>query len=81
MLLMGGGVVGGHVYTSWPGLASANLYQGDLDVTTDIRTVLSELLVKRALETNLSAAFPGFTPGPYLGCFSSTAASGYASAA
>lgn len=71
MLLMGGGVVGGHVYTDWPGLASAKLYQGDLDVTTDIRTVMSELLLKRGQEANLAAVFPGFVPGPYLGCFAS----------
>jgi uncharacterized protein (DUF1501 family) len=71
MLLMGGGVVGGHVYTDWPGLAPAKLYQGDLDVTTDIRTVMSELLVKRGQESNLAAVFPGFVPGPYLGCFAS----------
>ena len=71
MLLMGGGVVGGHVYTDWPGLGSAQLYQGDLDVTTDIRTVMSELLVKRGQEVNLAAVFPGFVPGPYLGCFAS----------
>lgn len=69
MLLMGGGVIGGNVYTDWPGLGPSQLYSGDLDVTTDIRTVFSELLAKRAQETDLASVFPGFAPGPYLGCF------------
>ncbi len=71
MLMMGGGVLGGTVYGDWPGLSSAKLYNGDLDVTVDYRTILSELLVKRAREPNLSAAFPGFSPGPFMGCFKS----------
>ena len=57
------------VYSQWPGLADANLFDGDLDVTIDYRTVLSELLRKRAGDENLASQFPGFTPGPWLGCF------------
>ena len=81
MLLMGGGVLGGVVYSNWPGLSAAKLYNGDLDATVDMRTVLSELLVKRAREPNLAAAFPGFSPGPYLGCFNALSSTAYASAA
>ncbi len=46
--VMGGGVRGGQVYGRWPGLAPANLDQGDLAGTTDYRTVLAEALEKRA---------------------------------
>ena len=69
MLLMGGGVVGGQVYAEWPGLADANLFNGDLDITVDYRTVLNELLHKRCRDGNAEGPFPGFEPGPWLGCF------------
>ncbi len=69
MFMMGASVIGGKVYAEWPGLADANLFNGDLDVTIDYRTVLNELLQKRAQDSNLAAQFPGFTPGPWLGCF------------
>jgi uncharacterized protein (DUF1501 family) len=63
--LMGGGVNGGQVITTWPGLDTANLEMGeDLRITTDLRTVLSELLSKRLAGTNLDSVFPEFT-GPY----------------
>lgn len=69
MFMMGGSVIGGKVYAEWPGLADANLFNGDLDVTIDYRTVLNELMHKRARDGYLEAQFPGFTPGPWLGCF------------
>jgi uncharacterized protein (DUF1501 family) len=69
MLLMGGGVAGRTVYRNWPGLADAQLFRGDLAITTDFRTVLSELLEKRMGGTDLSVVFPGFTPQPRLGAF------------
>ena len=63
--LMGGGVNGGQVVTEWPYLDTANLEMGeDLRITTDLRTVLSELLSTRLVGTNLDSVFPGFT-GPY----------------
>ena len=62
--LLGGGVNGGQVVGSWPGLDLPNLEMGeDLKITTDLRTVLSELLTKRLGGTDISAVFPGFT-GP-----------------
>lgn len=69
MLLMGGSVLGGKVYSEWPGLADANLFNGDLDITTDYRTVLNELLHKRTQDSHADLQFPGFQPGPWLGCF------------
>jgi uncharacterized protein (DUF1501 family) len=69
MLLMGGGVVGNTVYRQWPGLSDAALFRGDLAITIDYRTVLSELLDKRLGGTDLGYVFPGFTPQPYVGAF------------
>ncbi|MGH8108260.1 MAG: DUF1501 domain-containing protein, partial [Arenimonas sp.] len=69
MLVMGGSVLGGKVYCEWPGLADANLFNGDLDITVDYRTVFNELLHKRAQDGMVETQFPGFTPGPWLGCF------------
>ncbi|MCG7981503.1 MAG: DUF1501 domain-containing protein [Candidatus Thiodiazotropha lotti] len=61
---MGGGVNGGQVITDWPGLSTADLHLGeDLAITTDLRTLLAELLNKRLGGTDLSRVFPGFT-GP-----------------
>jgi uncharacterized protein (DUF1501 family) len=60
MFVMGGNVNGGRVYGSWPGLSNQQLYQGDdLAVTTDYRTVLAEIISKRAGNPNISTVFPG----------------------
>ncbi len=68
MFLLGGGVRGGRVYTDWPGLAPEQLYgPGDLEVTTDYRTVLAEILERRVLNSKIAEVFPGFTSPGYLG--------------
>lgn len=67
MFLMGGGVNGGRVYGDWPGLQEENLDRGDLAITTDYRTVLSEIVKKRLLNDQLSQVFPDFTQTPFLG--------------
>jgi uncharacterized protein (DUF1501 family) len=60
--LMGGGVNGGQVISDWPGLDLANLALGeDLRITTDLRSVISEMLNKRLGGTNVATVFPGFT--------------------
>ncbi len=70
MLAMGAGVLGGQVYGEWPGLAPQDLvYTGDLDITTDYRTVLAELLSKRFGQTDFGAVFPDWTPEGELGLF------------
>jgi len=62
--LMGGGVNGGQIISDWPGLDLPNLELGeDLRITTDLRTVISEMLNKRLGGTDVSTVFPGFT-GP-----------------
>ena len=68
MFLMGGGINGRKVYGSWPTLAPEALADpGDLAVTTDYRTILSEVLERRLGNPQVSQVFPGFTAGGYLG--------------
>jgi uncharacterized protein (DUF1501 family) len=67
MFIMGGGVNGGRVYGDWPGLEEENLDRGDLAITTDYRTVLSEIVQKRLLNPQLSQVFPDFQQTPFLG--------------
>ena len=65
MLALGGGVKGGKVYGSWPGLAADRLYENrDLTVTTDFRDVFGELLVKQFGVASLNAVFPGYAATP-----------------
>lgn len=45
MWVLGGKIRGGKVYGEWPGLSTAELYQGrDLAITTDFRDVISAVL-------------------------------------
>lgn len=61
MMVLGGNVNGGNMYGSWPGLANEQLDNGvDLAVTTDYRTVLSEIMVKRNLVKDPQVIFPKF---------------------
>ncbi|MBI4533496.1 MAG: DUF1501 domain-containing protein, partial [Candidatus Melainabacteria bacterium] len=62
MFILGGNVNGGQIYGKWPGLSTQQLdEQVDLAVTTDYRTILSEILAHRLGNTNLDFVFPGFT--------------------
>ncbi len=62
MFALGGGVKGGKVYGDWPGLQPDQLYEGrDLNVTTDFRSVLGELVLKQMGNHDLSHVFPGFS--------------------
>ena len=64
MFVLGGDVRGGKVYGDWPGLEKEQLYEGrDLNLTTDFRDVLGELVSRHLGNTNLSGVFPGYT-GP-----------------
>jgi uncharacterized protein (DUF1501 family) len=65
MLLLGGAVRGGRVYTAWPGLSPAALLDGDLAVTTDYRAVIGELLQKRCGFGALDGVFPGVKPSTF----------------
>lgn len=57
-----GGPVRGGLYGAWPGLANDQLYDAaDLDITTDFRRVLSEIVVDRLGNPNWQQVFPGYT--------------------
>jgi uncharacterized protein (DUF1501 family) len=63
MFVLGGAVRGGKVHGDWPGLEREQLYEGrDLNVTTDFRTVLAELVAKQIGNRQIATVFPGFDP-------------------
>lgn len=67
-LVLGGQVKGGKMYGKWPGLATHELNNNvDLDVTTDYRTVLSEVLQKQFANQHLDTIFPDFKASKMLG--------------
>jgi uncharacterized protein (DUF1501 family) len=56
-------VKGGKVYGQWPGLAAEQLHEGrDLVLTTDFRTVFSEILTAHMGAQDVKKIFPGFKP-------------------
>lgn len=72
MMAMGGQVNGG-IFGQWPGLANDELFDGaDLAVTTDFRTVLSEILIRRLANNRLGEIFPGWTDYSPLGIVQGT---------
>ena len=58
MFLAGAGVKGGRYYGRWPGLQ--NTLDADVQVTTDYRSVLAEVIAGRTTAST-SKVFPGFT--------------------
>ena len=67
MFVLGGPVNGGKVFGTWPGLQPEQLYQRrDLEVTTDFRAVLGEL-VRGHVGRPTEQVFPGYQPGEPLG--------------
>ena len=64
MMLMGGGVRGGQVYSQWPTLEPHALNNGDLAVTTDYRDVLAEVVAQRLGNPKLAEVFPDHTVTP-----------------
>jgi uncharacterized protein (DUF1501 family) len=70
MMILGGAVRGGRVYGRWPGLSTEQRYDGrDLAVTTDFRSVFSEVVRGHLGLQDTSAVFPGFTSTAPLGLF------------
>ncbi len=68
MFVLGGRVRGGKVYGRWPGLAPEVLYEGrDLDLTTDYRTVCSEVFARHLGQREVGRIFPGFRPAASVG--------------
>jgi uncharacterized protein (DUF1501 family) len=64
MLLMGGGVQGGRYHGRWPGLGAGSLQDGDLQVTTDYRNVLGEVVSARFPGRSATSVFPGLVYRP-----------------
>jgi uncharacterized protein (DUF1501 family) len=72
MFTLGGGVKGGQVYGNWPGLSNTQLvFNGDLDATTDYRTVLTELLGSRFGVNDPDGLFPDYIQQQPLEIFTS----------
>jgi len=66
MMVLGGQINGGKLYGTWRGLETENLDQGqDLAITTDFRTVLSEIVVRQLGNVKLGTVFPSITPEIY----------------
>ena len=61
LFVIGGDVKGKKVYGKWPGLAPEQLYEGrDLALTTDFRSVFSEVAARHLGASRLDVLFPGF---------------------
>jgi uncharacterized protein (DUF1501 family) len=64
MMLLGAGVNGGGVRGQWTGLSEATLNEGDVPLSQDYRSVLSEVMASRfgLSGGQLGTVFPNFTP-------------------
>jgi uncharacterized protein (DUF1501 family) len=61
LFVIGGEVKGRKIYGRWPGLEPEQLYEGrDLALTTDFRSVFSEVAAKQLGATRLDVLFPDF---------------------
>ena len=68
MFAIGGSIKGGKVHGKWPGLAPEQLYEGrDLALTTDFRSVFSEVASKHLGAARLETIFPGYSSRGALG--------------
>ena len=68
MLAFGGGIRGGKVYGEWPGLEPEQLYeQRDLQLTTDFRDVLGELVVRHLGNAQVASVCPGYEQPKFRG--------------
>ncbi len=62
LFVIGGDVKGRKVYGKWPGMEPEQLYEGrDLALTTDFRSVFSEVAAKHLGAAKLDTVFPGYT--------------------
>src|SRR5687768_10734759 len=68
MFVIGGEVKGGRVHGRWPGLQREQLHEGrDLALTTDFRTVFSEIASRHLGASNPGELFPGYSASVKLG--------------
>jgi uncharacterized protein (DUF1501 family) len=65
MMVLGGGVRGGRVLGSWPGLAVGLLEgPGDLPVTVNYRDVLAPIISRQRPGARLERIFPEYSLAP-----------------
>jgi uncharacterized protein (DUF1501 family) len=77
MFAMGGGIRGGKIHGDWPGLEQEQLYeQRDLQLTTDFRDVLGELVTRHLGNTQLKSVFPEYTNAKFRGILSAYCGTG-----
>lgn len=68
MFAFGGGIKGGKVYGDWPGLEPEQLYENrDLNLTTDFRDVLGELVTRQLGNKSMTTVFPGYDQPKFRG--------------
>jgi len=68
MFAFGGDIQGGKIYGEWPGLADEQLYENrDLNLTTDFRDVLGELVTRHLGNRQITAVFPGYEQPKFRG--------------
>jgi uncharacterized protein (DUF1501 family) len=68
MFAFGGGIKGGKVYGDWPGLEPEQLYENrDLNLTTDFRDVLGELVTRQLGNKSMTTVFPGYEQPKFRG--------------
>jgi uncharacterized protein (DUF1501 family) len=68
MFAFGGGIKGGRVYGDWPGLEPEQLYENrDLNLTTDFRDVLGELVTRQLGNKSMTTVFPGYEQPKFRG--------------
>jgi uncharacterized protein (DUF1501 family) len=73
MFALGGSIKGGKVYGDWPGLEREQLYeQRDLNLTTDFRDVLSEMVVRHLGNRQVASVFPGYDQPKFRGLIASS---------
>ena len=64
LFVIGGGVHGKKVHGKWPGLEQEQLNEGrDLALTTDFRSVFSEVAFKHLGAAKMEKVFPGYSSG------------------
>jgi uncharacterized protein (DUF1501 family) len=72
MFAFGGSIQGGKIYGDWPGMAQEQLYEErDLNLTTDFRAVLGELVTRHLGNSQLATVFPGYTEPKFRGLVAS----------
>jgi len=68
MFAFGGDIKGGKVYGDWPGLEREQLYEErDLNLTTDFRDVLGELVTRHLGNQQVANVFPGYREPKFRG--------------